>query len=46
MVVVKAGQTLSKIAKDNNLTLAKLLELNKDIKNPNAISIGQKIRVA
>ena len=45
-VVVKAGQTLSKIAKDNNMTLAKLLDLNKDIKNPNAISIGQKIRIA
>lgn len=45
-IVVKSGETLSKIAKDNNMTLAKLLELNKDIKNPNAISIGQKIRVA
>ena len=45
-ITVKAGQTLSKIAKDNNITLAKLLELNQDIKNPNAISIGQKIRVA
>ena len=45
-VVVKSGQTLSKIAKDNNMTLAKLLDLNKDIKNPNVISIGQKIRIA
>ena len=45
-VVVKAGDTLSKIAKDNNMTLAKLLQLNKSIKDPNAISIGQKVRVA
>lgn len=46
IVVVKAGQTLSKIAKDNNTTVAKILELNKDIKNPNAINVGQKVRVA
>ena len=45
-VVVKSGDTLSKIAKDNNVTLAKLLQLNNGIKDPNAISIGQKIRVA
>ena len=45
-VIVKANDTLSRIAKDNNLTLAKLLDLNKDISNPNAINIGQKIRVA
>lgn len=45
-VVVKAGDTLSKIAKDNKTTVAKLLKLNKDLKNPDAIRIGQKIKIA
>lgn len=45
-IIVKNGDTLSKIAKDNHTTIAKLLELNKDIKDPNAISVGQKIKVA
>ena len=44
VVVVKPGDTLGKIAKANNTTVAKLIALNKDIKDPNAIRIGQKIR--
>lgn len=45
-IVVKAGDTLSKIAKDNNTTLAKLIELNSDLKDINSLHIGQKIRIA
>ena len=45
-VVVKAGDTLSKIAKDNKTTIAKLMKLNKDLKNPDTIRIGQKIKIA
>ena len=44
-VVVKAGDTLGKIAKDNKTTISKILELNKGITNPNKIAIGQKIQV-
>lgn len=46
VVVVKSGDTLGKIAKDNKTTISKILALNKTIKNPDKISIGQKIRVA
>ena len=46
IVVVKSGDTLGKIAKDNNTTIANILKLNDDIKNPNAISIGQKIKIS
>ena len=46
VVVVKSGDTLEKIAKENNTTVNKILALNKTIKNPNKIGIGQKIRVA
>ena len=46
IVVVKKGDTLGKIAKDNNTTISKILELNKGITNPNKISIGQEIKVA
>lgn len=41
---VKAGDTLSGIAKKYNTTVAKLVDLN-NIKNPNLIIIGQKLRV-
>ena len=44
--IVKSGDTLSKIAKDNNTTLTKLVELNKGLKDINALNIGQKIRIA
>lgn len=46
VVVVKSGDTLGKIAKDNKTTVEKILALNKSIKNPDKIGIGQKIRVA
>ena len=42
--VVKAGDTLSGIAKKNNTTVAKLAAKN-NIKNPNKIYVGQKIYV-
>ena len=41
---VKKGDNLSKIAKLYKTTVEKLVKLN-DIKNPNLISVGQKIRV-
>ena len=41
---IKAGDTLSKIARDNGLTLDQLLEANKDtITNPNRIAAGDVI---
>ena len=40
MVVVKSGDTLGKIAKENNTTVNKILALNKTIKNPDKIGIG------
>lgn len=40
--IVKKGDTLSKIAKDNNTTVAVLQKLN-NIKNVNIITVGQKI---
>lgn len=44
-VTVKAGDTLSKIADGNNITLAQLLKLNNDIKNADVIQVGQKIKI-
>lgn len=43
--VVKKGDNLTKIAKQNGLSLTKLLELNKQIKNPDYIQVGQKINL-
>ena len=43
--VVKKGDTLSKIAKDNNMTLDQLLAKNKGIKDSNKIKIGQKLNI-
>lgn len=42
---VKKGDTLGSIARKFNMALNKLLGLNPDIKNPNLIHIGDKIRV-
>lgn len=42
---VKAGDTLSDIAKRYNLKYSVLLGLNPDIQNPDLIHIGDKIRV-
>ena len=41
--IVKKGDTLSKIAKEKRMTLQQLLSLNKNIKDPNRIDIGQQI---
>lgn len=40
---VASGDTLSKIAKANDTTVAAILTANPDIKNPNKISVGQDI---
>ena len=42
---VQKGDTLGAIARKYNIALNKLLGLNPDIKNPNLIHIGDKIRV-
>ena len=42
--VVKAGESLYKIAKENGISLEKIKELNPDIK-PEAIQIGDKITI-
>lgn len=41
-VTVESGDTLYRIATNNNTTVSKLAELN-NIKDPNKISVGQKI---
>ena len=43
---VQAGDTLSKIASKNNISLNQLISLNPQIKNINNISIGQKINLS
>jgi len=43
--VVKPGDTLSKIAKSNGVTLAQLLQANPQIKDSNKIRVGQSINV-
>lgn len=42
---VKAGDTLSKIAKRNGVSLAQLLKANPQIKNPDKIRVGQLINL-
>ena len=42
---VKPGDTLSKIAKQNGITLAQLLQLNPQIKDPNKIRVGAVINL-
>jgi peptidoglycan DL-endopeptidase LytE len=44
--VVKAGDTLSKIAKQFNTTVDALLKMNPEISNPNFIKVGQTIRLS
>ncbi|MDC3962779.1 N-acetylmuramidase domain-containing protein [Polyangium jinanense] len=41
--VVKSGDTLGAIASRNNTTVQAIMAQNPQIKNPNAISVGQKI---
>jgi LysM repeat protein len=43
--VVKRGDTLGAIARSYNTTVATLLRLNPQIRNPNRLYIGQRIRV-
>ena len=44
---VKSGDTLGAIAKANGLSLNELLELNPNFKkNPNALSVGQKVNLS
>ena len=40
---VQSGDNLSRIAKDNDTSVKEILKLNPDIKNPDAINIGQEI---
>lgn len=42
---VNKGDNLSKIARRNGMTVAQILKLNPQIKNPNIIFVGQKIRI-
>jgi murein DD-endopeptidase MepM/ murein hydrolase activator NlpD len=42
---VKAGDTLSKIAKRNGINLAQLLQANPQIKNPDKIQVGQVVNL-
>lgn len=42
--IVKSGDTLGKIAKKHNTTVKKIMQ-NNNIKNPNTIKVGQKIKV-
>ncbi|HLM24363.1 MAG TPA: LysM peptidoglycan-binding domain-containing protein [Pyrinomonadaceae bacterium] len=43
--IVKPGDTLSKIATRNGVTLAQLLQANPQIKDPNRISVGDSINL-
>ena len=43
--IVKKGDTFGEIAQDHKLSIARLKELNPDVKNINIISIGQRIRI-
>jgi len=43
--VVKTGDTLSKIATRNGITLAQLLQLNPQITNPNKIKVGDAVNI-
>ena len=42
---VKAGDTLSKIAARNGLTMAQLLQANPQIKDPNRINVGDTVNL-
>jgi LysM repeat protein len=43
LYTIKKGDTLSKIAKANGVSIEELLAANKDIKNPNKVAEGQQI---
>lgn len=44
-VVVKKGDTIGKIAKNNNVSVKTILDKNPSIKNADFIKIGQKINI-
>ena len=44
-VIVKQGDSLSKIARDHKITLQQLLKVNPQIKDADRISIGQEIKL-
>lgn len=44
MYVVKAGDTISKIANDNNTTIAEIVQLN-NLQNDNLIFVGQVLKL-
>lgn len=44
-VTVKAGDTLSKIAKEHDTTYVRLFNANKKIQHPDMIDVGDKIRI-
>ena len=39
------GETLWAIAKRHGMTVEQVLALNPDIRNPNLITVGQKVRL-
>ena len=43
---VQRGETMWGIARDNGLSLTQLIALNPQIKNPNLILVGEKVRLA
>ena len=45
VVTVKSGDTLTKIAKKNKTSYVRLFNANKDIKNPDMIDVGDKVRI-
>jgi hypothetical protein len=44
-ITVSNGDTLTRIAKRHDTTVAKILSLNPDIENPNQLSVGQIIYI-
>lgn len=44
LYVVKAGNTLNQIAREYNVSIERIVELN-DIKNPNLIYVGEVLRI-
>ena len=45
-IVIKAGQTLSSIAAEHNVSVDTLMTLNPDIKNPNSIMAGAALKIS
>jgi surface antigen len=45
VVTVKAGDTLSSIAKKHKTTYVRIYNANKGIQNPDVIDVGQKVRI-